>query len=340
MSDDPIARPPMNRDALNRLDDEVARLNPRHAAREATPRTKAEPPAPTSELAKAMQRLEKTIAAQPKREPKPLAPTTTQVTQLPIWPEATRGAPNSFLRSALFGAIQGKGRRYLQKELLGSLPGVTIKFTGKQLDQSDLDVWEQAIHLARIQLLGHVCYFTGNSFLRALRRSNGKSDYEWLDDAITRLVACAVEIRIGSRVFTGSLLSSCARDETSGVYKLTLDPDTIHLYGSADWTGINWEQRQLLKGKPLALWLHGFYASHAAAFPLKVDTLRELSGSTNKDEYDFKRKLKAALADLKAVGAITDFEVADRVTVKYPPSPAQARHLIDKATGGRRKKLP
>jgi hypothetical protein len=34
-----------------------------------------------------------------------------RVIQLPLWPEATRGTPNSFLRGALFAAIQGKERK-------------------------------------------------------------------------------------------------------------------------------------------------------------------------------------------------------------------------------------
>ena len=34
-------------------------------------------------------------------------------------------------------------------------------------------------------------------------------------------------------------------------------------FGPTRWTQIDWEQRQRLRGKPLASWLHGFYASHA-----------------------------------------------------------------------------
>ena len=39
-----------------------------------------------------------------------------KVLQLPLWPEATRGAPNAVLRAALFAAIQGKGRQYLLRK--------------------------------------------------------------------------------------------------------------------------------------------------------------------------------------------------------------------------------
>ena len=36
-----------------------------------------------------------------------------------------------------------------RKELIAAQDGITIRYTGEQLDQADLDVWEQALHLAR-----------------------------------------------------------------------------------------------------------------------------------------------------------------------------------------------
>ena len=160
---------------------------------------------------------------------------TAQVIQLPLWPEPVRGVPNDILRSALFAAIQGKGRAFLNRETIAAYDGLIIKFKGEQLDQSDLDVWEQAVYLARSQPLGNMCHFKANAFLKGIGRGNGKSQYKWLDDSLTRLVACAVEVRNGSRVFTGSLLSSCIRDEKTGIYQLTLDPKTIKLYSTNNW---------------------------------------------------------------------------------------------------------
>src|SRR4051812_22423230 len=92
-------------------------------------------------------------------EPAPPPAPSAKVIQLPLWPEPVRGTPNSFLRSALFAAIQGKTQTRLKRQLLGSIQGVTVRYTGEQLDQSDLDVWEQAIHLARRHPLGNVCTF-------------------------------------------------------------------------------------------------------------------------------------------------------------------------------------
>ena len=86
-----------------------------------------------------------------------------KVIQLPLWPDAKRGAPNAVLRGALFAAVH-KDRRYMDRELLAAQDGITVRFTGKQLNQADLDVWEQVLHLARTQALGTKCYFTAHGF--------------------------------------------------------------------------------------------------------------------------------------------------------------------------------
>ena len=102
-------------------------------------------------------------------EPRPPA----KVIQLPLWPESKRGAINAVLRSALFAAVQGKGRVALDRELVAAQQGIEIRLTGWQLSQSDLDVWEQALHLARTQALGTQCHFTERGFLKALGRQPG-----------------------------------------------------------------------------------------------------------------------------------------------------------------------
>ena len=270
-----------------------------------------------------------------RRKPAPLPP-RQNVVQLPLWPEPTRGAPNSFLRSALFAAIQGKTRRYMKGELLAAQKGISVKFTGMQLDQSDLDVWQQAVDYAKGHPLGNVCHFKANGFLKEMGRSNGKANYIWLQDAIDRLIACAVEIRCEYKVFTGSLIHECVRDEVSGSYKLTLSPALIKLFGASDWSAIEREERDKLKGKPLALWLHGYYSSHAAPFPLKVETLQELSGSSNPAKSSFKRQLKAALADLENATGRKFLMEGDLVTVGNHPSKSQAKHLSKKSSNIKR----
>ena len=251
-----------------------------------------------------------------------------QVIQLPLWPESKRGAPNAVLRGALFAAIQGKGRDSgLSEQLIATQDGVTIRYTGAQLDQADLDVWEQALHLVRTQALGTECHFTEKGFLKALGRQTGKSDRTWLRSAISRLTAATVEISNGRLTYGGSLVSF-SRDEDTGHTVLEINPKLARFFSPTRWTQIDWEQRQQLRGKPLALWLHGFYASHAAPYPLRVEYLHKLSGSQTKRLRRFKENLAQALRDLEAVGAIRAFEIRDEIVhIQTVPSKSQRKHL-------------
>ena len=231
------------------------------------------------------------------------------------------------LRGALFAAIQGKGRIALDRELLAAQDGITIRYTGWQLTQSDLDVWEQGLHLARTQALGTRCRFTEKGFLQALGRQSGKSGRDWLRSAFARLAGAVVELTQGSRTYGGTLLEFY-RDEDTGRTVLEINPKLAPFFGRSQWTQIDWEQRQQLRGKPLALWLHGFYATHAAPHALTVEYLHKLSGSQTKRLRKFKENLTHALRDLETAGAIRDFEIRDNlVHVQTVPSKSQQRHL-------------
>ena len=266
-------------------------------------------------------------------------PASAKVIQLPLWPEPKRGAPNAVLRGALFAAVQGKGRRYMDREVLAAQRGVTVRFTGMQLDQSDLDVWEQALHLARTQALGTKCYFTARGFLKALTRQASGQNLEWLKSSLARLAGAVVEISDGRRTYFGTLIERGVRDEETGRYVVEINPDLAAFYGRSQWTQIGWEQRQLLRSKPLALWLHGFYASHAAPHALTVEYLHKLSGSQTKQLWKFKQNLTQALQALEAAGAISGFTIqGDRVNVQTVPSKSQQRHLAARRPQARRRK--
>ena len=262
-----------------------------------------------------------------------------KVIQLPLWPEPKRGAPNAVLRGALFAAIQGKTRQSgLSEQLIATQEGVTIRYTGAQLDQADLDVWEQALHLVRTQALGTECHFTEKGFLKALGRQTGKSDRTWLRSAISRLTVATVEISNGRVTYGGSLVSF-SRDEDTGHTVLEINPKLARFFSPTRWTQIDWEQRQQLRGKPLALWLHGFYASHAAPHALSVEYLHKLSGSQTKELRYFKKNLAQALRDLEAAGAIKSFEIRDElVHVRTVPSKSQQKHLAARRSPTRRRK--
>ncbi len=251
-----------------------------------------------------------------------------KIVQFPLWSEPSRGVPNSALRGALFAAIQGKDRQYMKRKLLSVQKGMEIRFTGMQLNQSDLDVWEQVLHLARMHPLGTCCDFTAHAFLKALGRSTGKPMHEWLKDTFARLAGAVAEITHNRKTYFGPLIEGGIRDESTGLYVLHINPELVKLYGAGMWTALDWQQRQQLRRKPLALWLHGFYASHANPYPMRIEKLMQLSGSQTKRLRRFKEALVKALENLKTIGTILDFEIKDSlVYVKRVPSPSQKKHL-------------
>ena len=254
-----------------------------------------------------------------RKTPVPTKP-TNDTFQLPLWSDNHRGVPNSVLRSALFPAIQGKDRKYLKDVQLNTQQGIEIRFTGMQLDQSDLDVWEHALHLARHHPLGTECQFSARSFLKHIHRSIGHRDHKWLKETLQRLATALVDITHGDLAYFGTLIQGGFRHKGQNYYWLQLNPKIVQLYTAGYWTAINWEQRQELRRKPLALWLHGYYASHFDPYPLKVETIRNLSGSSTRQLRAFKQKLTTALDVLQKTGAITDWHITNNlVHVKTPP---------------------
>ncbi len=280
----------------------------------------------------------------PSREPR------TFPVQLQIWPDPARGSPNSFLRSALFAAIQSEHRQMLgepatphrkaQGISITAQKGLTIEYAGPQLDQFDLDVWLQAIHLVRRYALETRCSFTGNAFLKAIGRKNSAREYEDLNQSLDRLTGGTVVIKYGPITFTGHLISWHRRDEQSKAYQISFAEDVLKLFRPAAWTAIQWEERRALKGQALVLWLHGYYSSHAAPYPVSVRYLHMLSGSRNRSPKSFKQKLKKAFAILQEVLGWQGTWNGDLVTVTRQPSASQARHLITSTARRKREREP
>lgn len=99
---------------------------------------------------------------------------------IPVLSEQKRAVPNAILRSSLFGVV-GKGHReYKENELKASVQGLTVKFTGKQLDQADLDVYLECIRRCFNYALGGGVRFSIYYFLKSIGRNTGKSDHEWV----------------------------------------------------------------------------------------------------------------------------------------------------------------
>jgi hypothetical protein len=233
----------------------------------------------------------------------------TGVVYLPTWRENKQGSPNSFLRSALFAAIQGKDRVYLDKAELFTQQGISVTYTGKQLNQEDMTVWLALVDLMKKDPLGKECKFTAHSILKYIGLPTGGTQYEQLEMSVSRMTACLVRIETERFIYGESLIDGFEIDKDTKEYKVRLNRKLITLFGDNDWTAINWEQRKQLRNKPLCLKLHEYFSSHEQPFPVSLGFLSDLTGSENKQKADFKRKIKTALEGLVKIGFLKSWSI-------------------------------
>jgi hypothetical protein len=296
----------------------------------ATKRTTAEVLASANKKVEAAQARLASSPAPSKKVVAKKAPVAKKVS-LELWPDAVRGVPNPILRSALFGTSTSR-KTYTKRTVIAAVDSYEIRFLGTSFNQTDLDVWEMLLHLARLKPLGTDVEFTAHFLLKELGRGVGGKDHDQLKEELARLGSGWTEISDtkAKKTFAGNFISSFVRDDENDRYVVSFNPKMAQLY-EAGHTLIDWSQRKALKRNTLAKWLHGQYASHAQPFPYKVETLRDLSGSGTTVK-DFKQKLKKALDALKAVRAILNWSIDehDLVHVVRSPSRAQLKHIQKK----------
>ncbi|MGE3541904.1 MAG: plasmid replication initiator TrfA [Candidatus Tectimicrobiota bacterium] len=251
------------------------------------------------ELRASLERLGNAMAKAPTQAgPDPKPATTAKIIQFPLFPETTRPVSNDMARSALFSCIQGKDRRFIKDALLATVNGVEIRFTGEQLNQDDHDLLMQLVFMAHKRPIGTWITAPAYAILRALGRKVSGKQYRELRADISRLAAGMVSIRnTQAKIeFIGHhLITQASQHEISRHWMYRLDPALKPLYGDMVHTLIDWNQRMALKGKDLARWVQLYMATHAKPYPVKVDTLRQLSGSRAKALRNFRAQLRLAL---------------------------------------------
>jgi hypothetical protein len=299
------------------------------------------PQAKTLSETEAMQQRILALAEMKEEQEQQGATQACKVVRLPLWPESVRAVPNGFLRSALFGAIRKGRRRFVNGEQLAAVDGIDIRYTGERLDQGDLDVYESVLHAVRQQDLGSKCRVTSYALLKLMGRADTGGNRSVLQKRITRLVANAVTVKQGRYTYIGGLIDEAYKDEETQEWVIVINPKLAALYGDDQFTQVEWAVRQALDGHQLAQWLHGFYASHAEPFPMRIETLHRLCGSESGLLSDFAKKLRKALDAVTgacaAYGESFSYEIrGDLVHLKKTPSRSQRQHIAKKAAKRRR----
>lgn len=248
------------------------------------------------QLADKVARIQQRALERPKSKVEHAQPTAAMpFSQIPFWPEETRGVPNAVLRSALFSATTRGSRRYISREQLHAQGDMRILYSGPGLGQGDLDVWETVLHLARSNAQSYEIRTTSYQLLKLQSKSDAGTNRRTLHNCIVRLKASAVEVTHGKYSYMGSLIDEAFRDESTGRYVIRLNPKLCDLFVQGAFTRIDWDVRRSLSGKPLAQWLHGYFSSHAKPYPVSIATLLRLAGSNDQSASSGEQNLRRAL---------------------------------------------
>lgn len=234
---------------------------------------------------------------------------------LPDIPQLKRIAPNDLIRSSLFTVTNHNIKRvYISNQLLYSYRNTEIKYTGEELRQDDEDVWLQLISLAS-NAQSNMVEFLPYSFIRQLGWPQRPQYHEKLKKILSRL--SATDVSLINREFQDGFSMSLVRKfqwnergESLKSWKVWLEPEVVKLFAKLGetYTKIDWDQRKQLK--PLAKWLHAFYASHENPLPISLEKIMQLSGSKTKNIKHFKPRIRSALLELVKVGFIqADFYI-------------------------------
>lgn len=248
------------------------------------------------------------------QENKSIMPIQAELFLMPKAPEEHRPIPNVLARSAIFGIgnPKKKRRRYSVDDpaIIGSTNNIVITYTGDELWQDDEDVFIQLAYLNRQKPIGQEVQFVARQVLLALGWEPSANNYNRLQLCIERLAGAHIVIRSASGDYGKGgfrLISKFAwydpkQKKNERVVSVTLDPESYELFGSQQYTLIDWQQRKRLSSD-LSKWLHSFYSTHARPLPYYVETLRKMCGSESSKE-NFVRLLKKSHAELAVVGML------------------------------------
>ena len=241
---------------------------------------------------------------------------------LPGMDEFMRAMPNHIARSSLFAPVARGRRRMHDGTILQSRGDAEIRFSGKQLDEAQADVWMQAMKEAQRQPLGTPVVINRAEFLREIGREKSGQAYKWLHRTMQDLAFAMLVIEVTKadgkpKLSIGKtralhLIAGFDYDEASEEYTLTIDPRWHVMYANREFALIDWEKRREFgRNQDMAKTLQRLVAT--SANPVQRYALDWLKG---KMEYsgrvrDFREALARACAELERLEIITAHKIED-----------------------------
>jgi len=216
--------------------------------------------------------------------------------------------PNPFIRSSLFGLVKKGEAKFVDAKLIATQGDHTLLYSGKELNQANLDVW---LCLQKIWIENDCKPVECDSkeILKTIGLSYAKGDKLWLKDKIEDLVKATLlfEFDNGRTGFTGRLIKELEWTGDYHTFKFDLDNKLKNMFGCNDFTYLDFKKRREIRSD-LGTWLFSYYRSHKELFPIHISKLYLYSGSSS-ELKEFKRSLKNAHEELLKVGYIQAYEI-------------------------------
>lgn len=236
---------------------------------------------------------------------------------LPGLDDTVRAMPNHIARSSLFAPV-ARGRKILHKNTtLVSRADASIKYSGEQLDETQADVWLQAMHEAiKSGPLGEPVTLNRSAFLRAIGRDTGASQYKWLHRTMLELSFGMLTIE-ATKAGVGKFLIGHTRalhliegfdyDDKLETYTYRIDPRWGKLYGNREFAFIPWDKRLAISpGHDMAKAIQRLVATSANPEQrYALDWLKAKLQYTS-PERKFRATLTSSLEELERLGIIAD----------------------------------
>lgn len=229
--------------------------------------------------------------------------------------EERRAIPNSLLRGALFGIVKKGKRAIVANQKIFTMSQYDLSFSGAELDQNDLEVWDTLIYLAKKKKVDNELVITLYELRKHMGYSQTRSAYEKIIERAKRLKFATVEIKHEKYTYMGSLLDEVFIDENAdGKLVIKFNKKLSSLFTDEDYTIISMDIRKQIGENQLARWLYNFYESHKNPIPFTIEYLKELCRS-EANIYKFKSMLKESLELVKKgyfyVGKEFDYKIID-----------------------------
>jgi len=232
--------------------------------------------------------------------------TTISLFDIAPWPDHMRAIPNDLGRSAIFTIRNKRVPRnaYQRAPIFHFNKEMGLTYTGIELRADDDElVFAQVLEYAKRTPLGEPVTFTLYALCRDINWSINGRYYQKAEECLTRLQSSVLQFtsqRLG-RLESISLIKRFRilnRDSrSSSQCEIEIDTEISALFAGRRYTKFIWEK--YCKLSSTARRMYDYLGSHKEPHPLKLETFRQLCGSTSEIPYKWRQQVKRACNDLQ-----------------------------------------